>query len=172
MRTSMILSLVLSAALPLTAQAPSTTGHSQYVLPHTNLACPVRLNAERRSATGMILRETDGRARPHGQGLQVNFDRAQQLPIIAADLTVHGYSGGAIALPLTVTSAKDLVQDFHLTGTSERPIVESSIWTSNMTAISWIEVTRLVYADGTTWQRSSSRECVFEPSLYVPVNAK
>jgi hypothetical protein len=39
----------------------------------------------------------------------------------------------------------------------------------SMTAVSWLELTRLEYADGKIWQANDSSRCVAAPSLYFPV---
>jgi hypothetical protein len=59
---------------------------------------------------------------------------------------------------------------FHLTGSLENPLLHPAIRTKDMTAITWVELTKLVLADGTTWESSTPGECVIQPSLYVPVN--
>jgi len=40
-----------------------------------------------------------------------------------------------------------------------------------MTAISWLELTRIEYADGRVWQPSAKSRCVAAPSLYVLVDS-
>jgi hypothetical protein len=40
-----------------------------------------------------------------------------------------------------------------------------------MTAINWLELTRLEYADGRVWQASAESRCVAAPNLYVLVDS-
>ena len=168
MRSSMILTALLLASFPGAAQDGSGTRSSQYRPLPLNVKCPVVLRVERR-APGMV-RETDGRSTPGGQGIQLNFASRPHSPVVQIDLALHGYSGGVMVPLLSAGSTKEVVEEFHLAGTSERPILEQTLWSRRMTAIAWIELTRVVFADGTSWQSTSPRECAFEPSLYVPVN--
>jgi hypothetical protein len=167
MRTSMIFVILLSAAFPLRAQ--SATGHSpsQFRLPSTPTACPVGLRADRRAS--VVSREVDGKPIPTGQGVVLHFLNTHERQVVAADITVYGYSGGVIAQPLTVNSARDLSEEFHLTGSAAQPLVQPSIWTEKIHGITWVELTHVTFSDGTSWQRSAPTDCRIEPSLFVLV---
>src|ERR1039458_4242007 len=65
----------------------------------------------------------------------------------------------------------EVTQTFHLTASSGAPLLHSSVWTECMIMINWVELTRVQFADGTTWQSSAPRQCGAAPSLYVPVTA-
>jgi len=103
-----------------------------------------------------------------GQGLNVNILKPKAR-IAAADITVRGYPAGAHAIPATPSMPAEVTETFHLTESSGLPILRSSVWTERMAVISSVELTRIVYADGTTWQPSTPRQCQTSPSLYVPV---
>jgi hypothetical protein len=167
MRSSMILTLLLSVTLPLAAQ--SNTGHSrsQFRLPSTPTACPVGLRADRRAT--IVSREVDGKPIPTGQGVVLHFLNAPERQVVAADITVYGYSGGVIAQPLTVNSSRGLSEEFHLTGSAAQPLVQPAIWTEKIHGITWVELTRVTFSDGTSWQRSAPNDCRIEPSLFVLV---
>ena len=170
MRSLMILTALLLASFPGAAQDGSGARSSQYRPLPLNVKCPVVLRAERR-APGMV-QETDGRSTPGGQGIQLNFLSKPHSQVVQIDLALHGYSGGLMLPLLSAGSTKEVVEDFHLAGTPQRPILEPTIWSRKMTAIAWIELTGVTFADGTVWQRTTLGECAFEPSLYVPVDAQ
>jgi hypothetical protein len=44
------------------------------------------------------------------------------------------------------------------------------IATRSMTAINWLELTRIEYADGKVWQASPESRCAAAPSLLVLVD--
>lgn len=169
MRPSMILALFLFASLPITAQQ-SPTGHarSQYRFPPDHMACPVDLHVDRRAS--VISREVDGKAIPTGQGLDLHFPKAAERRVTSADITVHGHAGAVIAQPLTVHSANpELTEDFHLTSSGSQALTDKLIWTARISGITWVELRRVAFSDGTTWERSIASECRIEPSLFVLV---
>ena len=169
MRPSMILSLFLFATLPLAAQkSPAGQAKSQYRFPPDHMACPVDLRADRRA--GLVSREVDGKAIPTGQGLDLHFATTPERTVFSADITVHGYTGKVIAQPLTIESASaTITEDFHLSSSDSQPLTEKLIWTEKIHGITWIEVKRVVFSDGSTWQRTIPSECRVEPSLFVLV---
>ena len=169
MRPSMILALFLFASLPITAQQ-SPTGHarSQYRFPPDHMACPVDLHVDRRAS--VISREVDGKAIPTGQGADLHFVNTHGRGVLSADITVHGYAGAVIAQPLTIKSVNpELTEDFHLTGSTSQPLANKQIWTARIRGITWIELRRIVFDDGTIWQSTIPDECRIEPSLFVLV---
>ena len=183
MRTSMILPLLLSLAMPLAAQSPVPNARSQYRFPPDRMACPVDLRADRRAS--VVSREVDGKAIPTGQGLVLHFrafsGAASTTPegtavtphrnITSADIVVHGQSAAVIAQPLTIPKrSTELTETFHLSGSATDPLLEKSLWTSRIHGITWIELTRVDFSDGSSWQRTISSECRIEPSLFVLVH--
>jgi hypothetical protein len=169
MRPSMILSLFLFVAFPLAAQR-SPVGHakSQYRFPPDHMACPVDLRVDRRA--GLISREVDGKPIPTGQGLDLHFASTPERKVFSADITVHGTAGNVIAQPLTIASANPAItEDFHLSSSGSQPLTEKVIWTEKIRGITWIEVKRVVFSDGSTWQPTIPSECRVEPSLFVLV---
>lgn len=179
MRPSMILPpLLLFTPLAIAAQQ-STTGqtksqnalpgraNSRYRMPPDHMACPVNLHVDRRAS--IISREVDGKSIPTGQGLDLHFFNEPEHSVVSADITVHGYAGGVIEQPLTIRSYSELSEDFHLTGSASQPLADKLIWTAKIRGITWIELTRVLFSDGTSWQRTIPSECRVEPSLFVLV---
>jgi hypothetical protein len=106
----------------------------------------------------------------HGQGLNIAFGRSAA-KIASADITVRGYPPTTHIIPATPSLPAEVTQTFHLTASSGAPLLHSSVWTERMIMIDWVELTRVQFADGTTWQSSAPRQCGAAPSLYVPVTA-
>ena len=180
MRSPMMLPLVLFAVLPIAAQQaskpqpaqvpahrPAANAPLQYRFPPDRMACPVGLRVDRRAS--VVTRQVDGKTIPTGQGLTLHFLKDERRTVVQADITVHGFSGRVIAQPLTAGSTKDLTESFKLVGSGSEPLVEKAVWTEKMSAIHWVEVTRVVFSDGTSWQSSVPNECRVEPSLFVLV---
>lgn len=167
MRSSMLVALLSSIAFPLAAQVTAAPSGDQPMVVRAPSACPVGLRADRRA--GVISREVDGKVIPTGQGVFLHFMSPPARRVIAADITVYGYSGGVIAQPLNVNSAKEISEEFHLTGSATEPLLQSAIWTAKIHGITAVELTRVTFSDGATWQRSAPSECRIEPSLFVLV---
>ena len=108
------------------------------------------------------------RNRQHGQGLALNFAQAET-QIVSADIVVHGYPNSMFVVPATLLR-EDVTEFFHLTASEGAPLLHSSIWTKRL-MVRWVELTRLEYADGTTWKPSAPHQCHAAPSLYLPVSS-
>jgi hypothetical protein len=137
-------------------------------------ACPVGFSVNQRP-DGAVIWTNSTPPTPHGPGLTITFGargKSAPLPsaIVSATITVHGMSQRLRALPVDSSSpAADATETFSLGGDSGQPLLNPAIWTRSMSAISWVELTQLVYADGTTWHASAQSPCIARPSLFVPV---
>jgi hypothetical protein len=148
------------------------------------VACPVGFSVNRVAAGAVVWTDSKQAAR-HGQGLDITFARlfnriagapagaakGGMAQIVSADIVVHGYPPTTRAIPATPSAPKEVTESFHLAPDADQPLLHTSVWTA-MTAIRWVELTRLDYADGTSWQSSTPRECTAAPSLYVPASAR
>jgi len=112
------------------------------------------------------LREPD----KQGQGLDITLTKPIT-QIVSADIVVHGFAPTAHIIPATLSAPTEITETFHLTPAAGEPLLHSSVWTKSMSPVSWVELTRLDYADGTSWQSSTPRQCSATPSLYVLVGA-
>jgi len=180
MRASRILPLLLSVvamASPAAAQVESTTQPrmpaKHMAWPPEHMACPVDLRADRRGDA--VTREVNGKSIPTGAGLVLHFRAsnatAPRKQVIAADITVYGYSAKAMErlLPIQSRPATDLKEDFHLAGSASAPLIEKSVWTAKINGIASIELTRVEFSDGSTWERTIPKECVVEPNPFMLV---
>ena len=166
-RSSMIFVLLLSSAT-LTAQTSTGNNPALLVKPPIAQSCPVQFSVDRTPGGAFI--KTNGAPAPRGQGLNLTFAKPE-VQIVSADITVHFYSATLRAIPAIPSAPKGSTQTFHLTSGPENSMLHSSIWTKHTAPVSWVELTRLEYANGTTWHSSTPRQCGVAPSLYVLVDS-
>ena len=104
-----------------------------------------------------------GRLMPASQIPNAAVDSPSQVSVGPSDLDRNRHGGGPIAIEPT--------ESFHLSRDDSGSAIRASIAAKGMMGIAWLEVTRVEFADGSTWQPASHDECRFAPSLYVPVAA-
>jgi len=130
-------------------------------------ACPVGFSANRRGSAGLeVTKPGDTHT---GMGLDLGF-HATVRAIVEADITVHGTPLGAQALAVPMSAPQEAAEDFVLKGTADDPVKPSSIWMRQLSTVSWVELTRVVFADGGEWTPSGPR-CIVRPSMLVLVNS-
>ena len=163
MRLSPLLLMVL---IPTTGLSAQSATRAVFIAPPASQSCPVHFTAERRPNAGLEV--VKGNEPSHGQGLQVNFSGKLPSDIVKASITVHGASAAARMIPAaSAMSNADSTEAFQLTPVAEH----SSIWTKKLNTISWIELTRVEYANGNVWQPAGESRCTAAPSLLVLVDA-
>ena len=178
MRPSSMIFVLLFASASLAAHAQADASHLLFVRPPASQACPVALSATREPSGP--LHSVESTPTPRGQGLQINFAGSTNLAIVKADILVHGVSTpGREGMILTgpapgsgyssVKTGRYSTESIQVVGTAGEPVLHPLVWTKSMSAINWLELTRLEYADGTVWQASADSRCVAAPSLFVPV---
>ena len=107
---------------------------------------------------------------PVGQNVQIRFKQSPSA-IVGVDLTVHGVSMSARMTPTAQFSREsELSEVFHLSGSSVEPVLESALRTQKPMIITWVELSRIDYASGASWEKSSTSRCSAAPSLYVLVD--
>jgi hypothetical protein len=106
---------------------------------------------------------------PVGQNVQISFKQSPSA-IVAVDLTVHGVSMSAHMTPAAQSAREsELSETFHLTGSATKPVLESALSTHRPMIITWVELSRIEYASGASWQKSPTSRCSAAPSLFVLV---
>jgi hypothetical protein len=106
--------------------------------------------------------------------LQINFTSSSGSAIVKADILVHGaktFGHEGLLLTGSTSATRNDTESIQIAGTAGAPLLHPVIWTKAMTAISWLELTRLEFADGTVWQASAESRCTAAPSLLVLVDA-
>jgi hypothetical protein len=167
--SSMFLAMLFA---PLTLAAQYVTGHSSpyRVELRAASACPVGFSVDRKPDGAVIWTNSPQPRVPHGQGLDLNFAKPAT-QIASVDIVVHGYLPTTHIIPATPSLPAEATETFHLTASAGQPLLHPSVWTQHMVVVSWVELTRIDFADGTTWQSSTPRQCAAAPSLFVPVTA-
>ena len=167
--SSMFLALLFA---PLTLSAQYVTGHSSpyRVELRAAPACPVGFSVDRKPDGAVIWTNSPHLRQPHGQGLDLNFAKPAT-QIVSADIVVHGYLPTTHIIPATPSLPAEATETFHLAASDGQPLLHPSVWTQHMVVVSWVDLTSIDFADGTTWQSSTPRQCSAAPSLYVPVTA-
>ena len=154
------------------ASAQASLSFPLYIAPPASQSCPVKLTATRKS--GFQLHSVESGKAILGQQLRLSFGSAAGTAILKADLIVHGArTSGHEGLLLTrqLGISRSTSESVQLTGTASAPLQSPMLSTKDMTAISWIEVARLEFADGSVWQSSEKSRCVAAPSLMVLVDS-
>jgi len=172
MRSALIVFVLLSTSASLSAKAQAGAMHPLYVQPPASKDCPVGLSANREP--GIPIQSVKGESISHGQGLQINFTTSAGRAIVKADILVHGVKTAGpegLLLAQQRSSNRNTTESFQVAGTPAAPLLHPLIWTKSMTAISWLELTRIEYADGSVWQALAESRCVAAPSLYVLVDS-
>jgi hypothetical protein len=170
MRPSSTIFTLLLASASLAAQTATGNNPTLLVKPPVSRTCPVLFSVDRAPSTAII--RTNGAPTPRGQGLNLTFANPAT-HIVSADITVHFYVAAAHAIPAapSASNAAPLTETFHLTSSAENPMHQSSLWTRHTAPITWVELTHLDYADGTSWQPSTPRQCAVAPNLFVLVDS-
>jgi hypothetical protein len=139
----------------------------------TDSGCPVGLIAERRSDM-MMLRAEDTRRDGPAQGLYLIFNHRDQPQIESAEITVYGMSSKSRILPAGTPSLSDEVsKTFKLQSTKGgEGLQDTSVWMHRVGSLSWVELTSIAYADGTTWNKSKSSQCQAVPSALLLISSR
>ena len=160
MRLSPLVLATLFSPAVLLAQNPAVL-----VLPPVAKACPVKFSADRQvvGATMQVNTPTG----EHGQGLRINFESKE---VTAVEVVVHGYGDSVQAMPAKQSRDGNVTETFRLTAHGAEALTNPSLWTKKIVAISWVELTRIDFASGTSWAPKNGAQCTARPSLYVPVD--
>jgi hypothetical protein len=169
MRVSAMVVMLLLFGAEVVAQTTAGSTAAVFTGPPASESCPVNFSVERKSNSGLIA--VDGGKEARGQGLRVNLASAPS-KVRIAEITVHGMTAGDI-IPAASPAHQgdDATETFESNANGAAALVHSSVWTKKLTAVTWVELTRLVYANGTTWQPSQGSRCNAAPSLLVLVAA-
>jgi hypothetical protein len=170
MRQSCLLITLLSAGVSLSAQQflPST--------PAKSAACPIGFSAQ---VNGRAIARSveDQKKKGDGPFLKLTFGRREAPKLMSASITVHGSSSSDRYLPVDKRfeenkTDKNKTQTFDLdSGHGAAELANSEVRLNKILFVSWVEVTDLRYADGSTWHVSSDAQCRAVPSKLHLVDA-
>jgi hypothetical protein len=171
-RPSSILSTLLLSSLGAFAQTDHSSTRTVLVSPPASESCPVNFSAERKPFGGVV--QVDKGATIHFQALQLNFASSSSPAILKVNGTLHGMTPGLHVSPISFRdrSATRATETFQLTADERSPLHQPSISIRKLGTVDWLELTRIEFADGTTWHASSESRCVVAPSGLVLVDSK
>jgi hypothetical protein len=135
--------------------------------------CPVGMRVEHGNGDQLLW----AKDRPKGiaQYLQVIMNNSKSVDIVGAQITVHGFAAKTRYLPAqsSPTSSPDLMKtvDLDLTVKSKGD-ASTDLRLPRFTAVSWIDLDSVSFADGTTWHSSVGKTCHVVPELMRLVSSR
>ena len=158
-------------------RSPQTTP-SVLMQPHTPRAdCPVGLKVNHGSS--YLKRNAEyGPFAPPGpkiqeQRIQLTMTNPSPKEIVSAQITVFGFSDKWRAIPLVgAANTPDLRKRVNI-GLSVKgnDHASSDLSLHRFTAVAYVDLDSLTYADGATWKASSVGACSVTPDLFMLVSA-
>jgi hypothetical protein len=166
----MVLMAMLLTSSGLMAQAGTHSSITMLMAGPVSQSCPVGFSASRTAVPVMMA--TKNTEQYPRLGLQLDFSHPNALMIAKASITVHGASGKGHIIPAGDATDTDRTETFNL---QSNPGIEnlrsSKVWLKKMSAVSWVDLTEIEYADGSVWHASPISKCRATPSNFLPVNA-
>ncbi|HEV2646105.1 MAG TPA: hypothetical protein VGU46_07050 [Acidobacteriaceae bacterium] len=145
-------------------------------------SCPAQVTIDRRPQGALVYTSTNTSER-HAQRLKIavgdaeSFDDASQTTttqktIVAADVTVHGYSAVTRIIPASYgASRNETTESFHLVAGNTPGRIDTNVWTAKISLVNRVELTQIEYADGSIWQPSANSTCFASPSPFLLIGA-
>ena len=137
-------------------------------------SCPVRISVQHRSGLER-LEANQPQSKEIAQYLQVTMSNSKSVDIVGAQITAHGFDAKTRYLPaqLPLTASPDLTKTVDLDLTVKSRGNESTdLRLARFTAVSWIDLDSVTYADGTTWHSSAGKTCHVVPELMRLVGSR
>ena len=147
--------------------------------------CPVGMTAQQQ-ASGQTLwtialedqrsSKNDAAMRPGDAGVHVELTGFKDKAIRQVKLTVYFLAPGTHAIPVTESetgATSDLQKTFELAAAegSARKLA-GDLLVGPAASITRVHVLSITYADGSTWQASSSANCTIEPNRVILVGSR
>jgi hypothetical protein len=161
--------LFVSALLP-AQNAPSIPKLTLWNPPGIQ-TCPVSLFAQRQS-TEEIARVGSPAQDGPAQSLHITVDHQFEPAIKDIEITVHGLKPEARIYPIATASSPEVTKAFQFHSKPESPgLTEFNVSMHHVGALRWVQITAIIFADGSTWHPFNVEQCSVVPSLYMPVDA-
>jgi hypothetical protein len=141
---------------------------------HNALVCPLGVRAEQ-TAAGNTLSIGDGRFTGQGQRLHVTLNNPKNTEIVGLRITAHGVTakGRVLARDAANMESPDATRSLTLkVRVKAKEDVSTDIWLRGFTAIGPIDVDRVEYADGSSWEGSPSRSCRIDPDSLMLISRR
>ncbi len=167
MRNLLGLCTLLLAPATLPAQTPAN-GSVLLLQQPASQNCPVNLSASRLPDGGMA-RVTSG-PRPKGEPFHLTFRPTDEQGITQADIIFHGMSGshvvpaGTEAAPSTNPDTTETFSVSPAGGANH--LFNSVVYTRKLTAVNYVELQSITFADGAQWHASANSICRVAPNGY------
>jgi hypothetical protein len=158
-------------------RSPQTTS-SILMQPRTLRAdCPVGLKVNH--GPSFLKRDTEygpfapPAAKVQEQRIQLTMTNPSPKEIVSAQITIYGFSDKWRSIPLaggadTPDLRKSVNIDLNVKGNDH---ASSDLSLPRFTAVAYVDVDSLTYADGATWKASSTGACSVTPELFMLVSA-
>jgi hypothetical protein len=157
---------LLFGSMTVAAQSVGLGNSQQAVLEvvPTSSGCPIGISVQHGSSPELL---KASKPQPPGiaQYLQVTMSNSKSVDIVGAQITAHGFDAKTRYFPAQVSSP-DLTKtsDLDLTVKSKGDGT-TGLRLARFTAVSWIDLDSVTYADGTTWHSSVGTTCRVVPGL-------
>jgi hypothetical protein len=153
-------SLTLSAQSH--AQKPSDPAVLQLV-PLQN-SCPIDMRAQQ-GTNGTMLSVENARPKGLAQLLHLTVTNSKPVGIVAAEITVHGFTAKGRAMPALSwrSDSAEATKTFDLRlSVDAKQDASTDLWVRAFTAISFIELNSVTYSNGSSWHSSPKTTCQVE----------
>lgn len=150
----------------LPAQQPATTSANVFQAP-ANQNCPVGLEASHSKQGG--LRNVGPSTGGAKQAYELRFSSEPYRPIAQAVVTMYGLAGSQF-MPARNVADTTAAESFHVvpaSGPNHR--FRSTVNVTKLTAVQWVELKEVTYADGSKWTESPSASCLITPNGFMLV---
>jgi len=158
--TSLFVSLLCASSLLQAQQQsePATVFVAHFDPVMVIPSCPIGFTAERNSSMELVPIHS-GEAKTH-QTIRLNLAPRSGPAISEASVTVHGTHNSGLLMPVDDSIDRDISRDFQL----ERLPGESSLHlatvsSNEISAVHWVDLTFIKYANGTTWHTTETSRC-------------
>jgi len=171
---SAVLIAVLLSSATLVAQTGMHGTTALFTAGPASESCPVNFFVDRAPAPVVRAFVGENPSTRSSLGLEMNLARSGASRVVKATVTVHGPSGQARLMPAATTphTNADRTETFELRNDADlQGQLRQSVWLKKLNAVSWVDLTAIEYADGSTWHASHLSQCSAVPSKLLPVNA-
>ena len=162
------------AALGFGASAGCQTSPTAAVLvmPPQGVGCPVGLSARRHAAGVMAFAGSQENVAGR-QTLLVGLEQRGTSQLVSAIAKLYGVSRGTHAVTLGAAVSSEASESVTLEPQhGEQSLRRAVLEPRHLQGVSWMELTEVKFADGTTWHATGDARCIAEPSGVVLVDSK
>jgi len=122
--------------------------------------CPVEIRAKLEVRARFVPVEQDKQA-TKGQGLHLSLKNAKPIPVVSAEIAVHGYPKGLRSMPTVLRNPDpaEIKRTFPVAGAIASGASRSfELPLKDLSFVTHIDVESLTYADGFIWRPASLAE--------------